>query len=73
MAQSLPLEAGQPPRYDYEYVRNGTRNLFMFFEPLAGQRFVEVTDHRTQIDWAYAVRDLVDLYPRDAQREAIKP
>ena len=39
MAQPLPLEPGQPPRYDYEYSRNGVNNLFMFAEPLAGQRF----------------------------------
>jgi DDE superfamily endonuclease len=58
----LPLEAGQPPRVDYEYVRNGTSNVFMFFEPLAGQRFVTATDHPTKIDWPHAVRDLVDVY-----------
>lgn len=52
VAQPLPLEMGQPMRYDYEYVRNGTSNVFMFFEPLAGQRFVTVTDRRTKIDWA---------------------
>ena len=68
VVQPLPLEAGQPLRYDYEYVRNGTSNLFMFFEPLAGQRFVEVTAHRTKIDWAYAVRDLVDTHYPDAER-----
>jgi hypothetical protein len=62
VAQPLPLEVGQPVRYDYEYVRNGVSNLFMFFEPLVGQRFVRVTDHRTRVDWAYAVRDLVDVY-----------
>jgi hypothetical protein len=58
VAQPLPLEAGQPARYDYEYARNGTSNLFMFFEPLVGQRFVKVTDRRTKVDWAAAVRDL---------------
>ena len=64
IAQPIPIEVGQPLRYDYEYERNGTSNLFMCFEPLAGQRFVVVTDHRTKIDWAYAVRDLVDSrYP----------
>ena len=63
-----PLEAGQPLRYAYQYVRNGTRHLFMFFEPLAGQRFVQVTDHRTKIDWAYAVRDLVDSHYPAAER-----
>jgi DDE superfamily endonuclease len=68
VAQPLPLERGQPVRYDYEYVRNGTSNVFMFFEPLAGQRFVTVTDRRTKIDWAYVVRDLVDLhYPQAEQ------
>ena len=68
VAEPLPMEPGQPARYDYEYVRNGTANLFMFFVPLAGQRFVQVTDHRTKIDWAYAVRDLVDVYFPDAER-----
>lgn len=66
ITEPLPLEPGQPPRYDYEYSRNGVSNLFMFFEPLAGQRFVKVTDHRTKIDWAYAVRELVDVWYPDA-------
>lgn len=68
VVQPLPLEVGQPRRYDYEYVRNGTSNVFMFFEPLAGQRFVSVTDRRTKIDWAYAVRDLVDVHYPQAER-----
>lgn len=67
IAQPLPLEPGQPPRYDYEYSRQGVSNVFMFFEPLAGQRFVTVTDHRTKVDWAYAVRDLVDVHYPQAQ------
>lgn len=67
LVQALPLQVGQPACYDYEYVRNGVNNLFMFFEPLAGQRFVKVTAHRTKVDWAQAIRDLVDLhYPLDA-------
>jgi hypothetical protein len=68
IAEPLPLEAGQPRRYDYEYSRNGVNNLFMFFEPLAGQRFVAVTEHRTKIDWAEAMRDLVDRHYPDAER-----
>jgi hypothetical protein len=55
-AEPLSLEAGQPVRYDYEYVRHGVNNLFMFFEPLADQRFVKVTNRRTKVDWAYAIR-----------------
>ena len=38
----LAMKPGQVQRYDYEYRRNGTRNLFLFFEPLAGWRHIEV-------------------------------
>ena len=55
---------GQPAHYDYEYVRNGVANVFMIFEPLAGQREVEVTDRRTKKDWAMCVRRIADeMYP----------
>jgi transposase len=64
----LPAQPGQPKRYDYEYQRNGTRNLFMFSEPLTGWRHVKVTERRTKIDWAYCMRYLVDeLFP-EAER-----
>ena len=66
--QPLPAQPGQVQRYDTEYQRNGTRNLFMFFEPLVGYRHVEVTAQRTILDFAEAMRLLVDeLYPQ-AQR-----
>ena len=57
-----PIQAapGRPRRIDYEYERNGTANIFMFTEPLAGWRNVLVTERRTKIDWAYVVRDLLD-------------
>jgi len=58
----LPAKPGQPTRYDYEYQRNGTRNLFVFFQPLAGRRHVLVTERRTKIDYAYAIRYLVDEF-----------
>jgi transposase len=62
--QPIPLTSGQPERFDYEYERNGTANLFMLFEPLAGKRHVTVTDRRTKIDFAEVIRQLVDeLYP----------
>jgi hypothetical protein len=60
--QSLPVRPGQPRRYDYEYRREGTCNLFLFFEPLQGWRHVEVTDRRTTQDFAYCMKDLVDLH-----------
>ncbi len=56
----LPMTPGHPERYDSEYVRNGTANLFIATEPLAGWRHVEVTDARKRIDFAAFVRDLVD-------------
>jgi DDE superfamily endonuclease len=60
----LPAEPGQVAREDYEYERCGTANLFMVFEPLAGQRHVKVTQRRTATDFAHVIRDVVDhLYP----------
>lgn len=48
----------------YEYERNGTANLFMMFEPLGGRRHVEVTERRTTVDYAQAIKYLVDVrYP----------
>ena len=62
----LPMQVGQPLRYDYEYERRGTRNLFLFFEPLRNWRHVEVTHHRTQQDFAYQMRWVVDVRYPDA-------
>ncbi len=60
----LPARPGQPARYDYEYVRNGTANLFMTFEPLIGWRAVQATERRTAKDFAAVLRWLVeDLHP----------
>jgi transposase len=58
---------GRPARVDYEYQRNGTANLFMRFEPLAGRRRVKVTERRTKIDFAQVVRELVDEDYPDAE------
>jgi hypothetical protein len=56
----LPARPGTPARYDYEYVRNGTANLFMVFQPLTGWRHVSVTDRRTAKDFAELLRWLVE-------------
>jgi hypothetical protein len=64
VAQPVPAAPGQVAHYDYEYVRHGTANLFMIFEPLAGQRDVEVTDRRTKKDYAECLRKIADeRYP----------
>lgn len=62
----IPAEPGQPQRYDYEYKRNGVVNLFAFFEPLAGERWMEVTPQRTKVDFAHQMKTLVDVYRPDA-------
>jgi len=59
---------GREARYDHEYKRNGTANLFMVFEPLAGKRHVRVTQRRTQKDWAACVREMVDERYPEAER-----
>lgn len=63
----LPSKPGQVERYDYEYQRNGVRNLFMFFEPLANYRHVEVTERRTMQDFAHCMRWLVDVCHPEAE------
>ena len=61
----ISQKPGQPYHYDAEYQRNGVSNLFMFFAPLESWRHVKVTDHRTKVDWATAVKQLVDdHFPR---------
>ncbi len=63
--QPLPAQPGRPERFDYEYQREGTRNLFLFTEPQAGFRHVSVTEHRTMKDFAQQMKWLVDVaYPQ---------
>ena len=59
----VPVAAkpGQPARYDYEYKRNGTANLFMIFAPLEGWRHVEVTDRHTAVDYAQILKAVADM------------
>jgi len=64
VATPSPAAPGQVAHYDYEYVRNGVANIFMIFEPLAGQRDVEVTNRRTKKDYAECLRKISDeMYP----------
>lgn len=62
----LPPEPNQPERYDFEYKRNGSVNLFAYFQPLAGWRHIEITQQRTKVDFAKQMKDLVDIYCQDA-------
>ena len=58
----IPAKPGRVARYDYEYERNGTANLFMLFAPLEGWRHVEVTDRHTAVDFAHLLKDLSDKH-----------
>ena len=58
----LPTQSGSVAKYDSEYERNGTSNLFIFFAPLESWRHIKVTDRRTMIDFAHCMRDLVDIH-----------
>jgi hypothetical protein len=66
--QPWPAEPGQPERFDYEYVRNGTANLFMISEPLLGWRAVKVTERRTAKDFAEVVRWLAEEVHPEAEK-----
>ena len=67
LRQPLPTQVGAIAKYDYEYERNGTSNIFMFFAPLEAWRQIKVTDRRTMIDFAHSMRDLVDVHFPDAE------
>lgn len=60
-----PVRPGRPERFDYEYARAGTANLFVMVEPRGGRRHVQVTDHRTALDYARQLQYLADVcYPQ---------
>ena len=64
----IPAKPGKPERYDYEYERNGTANLFMMFAPLEGWRHVKVTDRHTALDYAQVLKELSDTHFPDAKK-----
>jgi hypothetical protein len=64
--EPLALSPGHPARYDYEYERKGTTNLFIVSEPLAGWRHISLTERRTKLDWAHCIKELVDLHYPEA-------
>ena len=66
----IPIEAtpGKVERYDSEYVRNGTSNIFIAAEPLKGKRKVKVTDCRKKTDWAEFIKEIVDIEYPEAEK-----
>ena len=55
----IPMKPGSPEKYDYEYIRNGTANIFVAVELKAGKRVTRVTESRTMADFAQFMKDLV--------------
>lgn len=68
VCRPIPARPGEVERCDYEYVRNGTANLFMMVEPLGGWRRVNVTLRRTKLDFAMQMKELVDVHYPQADR-----
>jgi len=66
--RTIPVEPGIPARYDHEYERNGVCNLFMFYEPFGGKRYISVTDRRTKVDWALEIKNLLNNHYPDAKK-----
>jgi transposase len=64
----IPAAPGRPERYDCEYKRNGTVNLFIFLDVHRPWRKVKVTERRTAEDYAQCMRELVDVHYPDAER-----
>lgn len=64
----IPMSPGSVEKYDYEYERNGVSSIFMFFEPLSGKRHIYVKERRTQKDWAYTMKELVDVHYPNATK-----
>jgi hypothetical protein len=61
---SIPLRPGSKEKYDYEYKRQGTRNIFVAVEPFAGRRKIKVTKTRKKDDFAIFIKELIDqCYP----------
>jgi hypothetical protein len=68
LREPLPPKPGRPERYDYEYERGGSCNLFIFFCPDTAWREVKVTAQRTAIDFAHCMRELVDVHFPEAEK-----
>ena len=62
----LAPQPGQPRQADYQYERSGAANLFMVYDPMVGWRHVDVTRHRTAVDYAHLLKDIVDSHYLDA-------
>jgi len=66
--EPIPMKKGVTKKIDYEYKRNGRANIFVTVEPKAGNREIKVTRQRTRIDFAFFVKELVDIHYPNAKK-----
>jgi hypothetical protein len=66
--EPLPMEKGKPKREDYEYERKGVCSIFVACEPLVGKRFLKVIERRTKKDWAFFMREVIDVQYPEAEK-----
>ena len=66
--EGLPMQPGQPERYDYSYEQGSMLNLFLACEPLAGKRVVKVTEQKTSKDWAHFMQEVIDVQYPNAEK-----
>jgi len=64
----IPMKPGSPQKIDNEYKRMGTCSIFVFAEPLTGWGYTHAREHRTAVDWAYEIRDLLTVHYPEARR-----
>jgi len=64
----IPIGRGKPARYDTEYKRNGTCEIFMFSSPIRGWRRAEVTERWTRVDWAQQIKKLITIDFPEAEK-----
>ena len=66
--EPLPMKPGHTVKEDYGYTRKGTCSIFMFSEPLAGRRHVHASDRRTKQDWAWHIKELLEVHCPKAKK-----
>lgn len=71
MRKPIPLKPGSVAKYDYEYKRNGTCNIFAAVEPKAGKHFIKVTNQRTRQDFAKFIKWLIEENYKKAKQVRI--
>jgi hypothetical protein len=64
----LPMQAGKVEREEYEYEREGFAQVFIAVEPMVGKRIVQARARRTKADWAYFMRELIEVHYPHAEK-----